>query len=154
MLPKRGVAGMSMVLYALLDILLVALFLAAVTIRVSDATNDQTYYQRFIARDVALTIDAIHAAEGSFSMNYAYATPKKSELDIELNPDRISLYPSSQRNHTRKSASSFLFGQIGNITILNSTLLGVPETDEIYSREFIIKKNASSIWLNEESGAK
>jgi hypothetical protein len=150
---KRGVAGMSMVLYALLDILLVALFLAAVTIRVSDATNDQTYYQRFIARDLALTVDALHAAEGSFSMKYAYATPKKSELDVELGYGRVSLYPSSQRNNTQKSASSFLFGQNENITIMNSTLHAVPEIDEIYSREFIIAKNASSILLKERRGA-
>ncbi|MBN1792118.1 hypothetical protein JW826_00320 [Candidatus Woesearchaeota archaeon] len=156
---KRGDAGLSLVMYALFEIAIIAMFLAASFMKVNAAVNDQTYYQRFVARDVAMTVDAMQSAEGDFNILYSYSTPKPSTLDIVLRKTMIEVYDSKQRGNDNKIPISFLFGYGGNVSIEESILEHSDEKryygadqEEFFATAFKIRKyhgNVSFVQVEE-----
>jgi hypothetical protein len=105
---KRGQASSSELVYLMVEVALIAMFIAAVLIRVNQAVNDQTFYQRFFARDTALLADALLAAEGDFALDYHARTSREANLDFYLNQGSFSVVDSRQDNNS--SRVEFLFG--------------------------------------------
>src|SRR5512141_1741816 len=104
---KRGDGSQSSLFFAIFEVLLIAIFIAAVFGMINKALSDQTYYQRYLARDLALTLDSMHAAPGDFELYYSYATPKPTSLDIGIKPGSVTISPAAQRNET-DAGSKFL----------------------------------------------
>jgi hypothetical protein len=152
---KRGESVTSMLMYALFEMAIIALFAAAILIKVNAAVNDQTYYQRFIARDAALTVDAMHAMEGNFVIDYRYSTPKPSRLDFFLDHSDFGASDTSSRDNQNRYEVKFLFGTDEANKAMNSTSLEVStnsvsdESKKIFSREFRIQKIGNEINLSE-----
>ena len=148
---KRGQIETKLI-FILIELALIAMFIAAVMYRVNNAVNDQTYYQRFYARDVALLYDSISASEGDFRIIYELSTSKPVDLNFYLNQGIVSVYDA--RKGEEKNKVSFLYGKSRITTAQESSSIDdktseLQENNKKYVRLLKIEKEGANLLIGD-----
>ena len=150
---KRGQAILSSLIYTVVELAIVAMFIAAVLIKVNVAVNDDTYQKRFYARDLALLTDSMMAAEGDFQMQHEIVTQKILDVDINLKPVTVAIMDHEENGENVPSEISFLFGTNPHVAIKptasRQNTTNTYETSGKYLRSVSIKKENGTIFIQE-----
>ena len=105
---KKRAQGITSFIYFLVFAgILFAMFVWIVSNKVNSAIKDTTYVKRFYARDMALLVDSMHAADGNFSIGYEMLW----DFDVNLTPEKIILTENIDKPFDRKGQIAFLFGR-------------------------------------------
>ncbi len=133
---KRAEGIISFLFAALFGLILAAFFVIAVFMRVKTAVEDSSFQKRFYARDLALLVDSMHAANGDASIIYEVRYPEKMSLEIMLESDRVSLNDAGTLILGKKSPTSFLIGSNNRTEIVPSAVkAGLPSFNIILKDE-------------------
>ena len=106
---KRG-SMTTTLFYVLFGLILAAFFIFGVFTKVKAAVDDSSFHKRFYSRDLALLVDALHTSNGDFTVTYAFNTPDKVQLDINLTSDKVLVTDHSDKDWDLRTPTSFLFG--------------------------------------------
>ena len=107
---KKAQESSTTLFYLLFGLMLAAFFVFGVFFKVKDAVGDTSYYKRFYARDLALLIDSMHAANGYLAVGYEMNHPGDKLLDISLEPGRVFLTDRLDIALQNRPKTSFRFG--------------------------------------------
>ena len=158
MRQKRGQAGITSTIYALLELAILAMFIAVVLIKVTNTVNDQTYLKRFYVRDIALLADTMHSAEGDFKIQYEMITHKKTDMDIYLSSGKVSISSASsgrdQQDGAPPASISFLFGQDNNTQVTpsasyNNELGNIESENGVFQRFALLQKKEGKLTISD-----
>lgn len=119
---KRAEGIISFLFGALFGLILAAFFIIAVFLRVKSAAEDSSFQKRFYARDMALLVDSLHAANGDAVIFYQFTYSDLMSLETMLEPDKVSLSDADNSILGKKAPASFLFGHNERIAITPSSL--------------------------------
>lgn len=108
--------------YLLFGLVLAGFFIVAVMMRVKDAVNDSTYHKRFYARDLALLVDSMHAANGALMIKYEMITPEEMDLEAFLEPGRAFITDVSDKPVDQRAQTAFLFGSNSYTGVKNASI--------------------------------
>lgn len=116
-LNKRG-SWEDTFMYLLFTLMLVAFFYFAVFAKINAAVNDSSYHRTFYSRDLALLVDALHAANGNFSVSYEMKLNKNIWLDANLISDKVILTDHSDKPVNERVPTTYVFGRSEYVNII------------------------------------
>jgi len=119
---KRAEGIISFLFSALFSLILAAFFIIAVFMRVKSAAEDSSFQKRFYARDMALLVDSMHAANGEVIIGYEFIYPSSMSLEAMLEPDKVSITDADKITLGQKAPTSFLFGHNDQMRVNISTV--------------------------------
>jgi hypothetical protein len=150
---KRGQAILSSLIYTAVELAIVAMFIAAVLVKVNSSVADDTYQKRFYARDLALLTDSMMAAEGTFQLEHEIVTQKPLDIDIQLKIGSIAVKDHTNDPDEIPSETSFLFGTNPSVKITPSVSTQATansyETKNGHVRAVVLRKQDSTIYITE-----
>lgn len=129
---------MATMFYVAFGLILGAFFVLAVFLRVQDALGDSSFHKRFYSRDLALLVDALHAGNGRFIIDYDINPPDKMFLDVSLEPDNVFLTDRSDKPVELRSKTMFRFGYNEHVVIQPVNINNYPYP---YTLKIITDKN-------------
>ena len=107
---KKSQESFVIMFYLLFGLMLAAFFIFGVFFKVKAAVSDSSYHKNFYSRDLALLVDALHASNGDFVIDYDMNYPENMRLDLALEPDRVFLTDHSNIPVDERLQTSFRFG--------------------------------------------
>lgn len=97
----------SFLYFLIFAVALFGLFVYVVYNKVGAAVGDTAFARRLYARDMALLVDSMHAADGNFTI--AYEMPW--DFDFGLTDEKIIITEHSDKPLEKRAQTSFLFGR-------------------------------------------
>ncbi|MBW2990162.1 hypothetical protein KY348_00485 [Candidatus Woesearchaeota archaeon] len=119
---KKARSMIATSFYVLFGLMLGAFFVIAVLGRVKDAVGDSAYHKKFYSRDLALLVDALHASNGKFVVDYDVNLPDNMLLDFGLEPGAVILTDRSDTLMDNRHKTAFLFGHNDYVKIIPVTI--------------------------------
>lgn len=146
---KRGKNAFVLLFYFFFSLVFSALFIIAVMSKVNAAVNNSLFYKKFYSRDLALLVDALHASNANFSIDYDFYT-RKSSIDVNLTKDRVIVSDSSELPLEQRAQTVFLFAHNPSVKVIPGgfnnkvfKLAVVREGDAITLKDFKHYSNGS-----------
>ncbi|MFC1648992.1 hypothetical protein ACFL1B_06085 [Nanoarchaeota archaeon] len=134
---KKG-DGSDDLYHLLLELVLVTLFAAMWFAVFSSALSNSIFFKQYYSKDLALNLDALHAAQGNFMYSYP-VQQLETPLEIYINDGVVALYDYSDTPRENRFATFQNYARDMNIKV---------QTAEMIPSQILFNKNKTSIWIN------